>query len=98
MDENISLNIVAERFHLSEAYLSRIFKEQTGENFTACLERIRLNHAQRLLTQTRIPIHEIVHRVGYVYDDTFRKAFKRFHGISPGEYRLLADTQPEKTG
>lgn len=95
MNENVSLNTVAEKYNLSEAYLSRIFKEQTGENFTACLERIRLHHAQLLLTQTRIPIHEIVHRVGYAYDDTFRKAFKRIHGISPGEYRLLADTQPE---
>lgn len=89
MDENISLNNVAERFCISEAYLSRIFKERSGENFSACLERIRMNHAQRLLSQTRIPIHEIGHRVGYAYYDTFRKAFKRTFGVSPSDYRAI---------
>ncbi len=93
-DGNLSLNNLADRFDISEAYLSRIFKEHAGENFTACLERIRLQHAQRMLAQTRIPIQDIVSRVGYTYYDTFRKAFKRFYGVTPGEYRSLALEKP----
>lgn len=86
---NISLSSTAEHFRISEAYLSHQFKEQTGENFGSCLERIRQNHAHTLLTQTNLSIEDIATKVGYSSADTFRKAFKRYHGINPAKYREL---------
>ena len=87
MDQNISLCWLAEKFGLSETYLSRLYKEQAGENFSRCLERIRINKAHMLLTETTMTIDEIAYKIGYSSADTFRKAFKRFHSVSPVVYR-----------
>lgn len=94
-DPGLSLAMLADQFSISEAYLSRIFKEQSGENLTTCLERTRMQHAERMLVQTRIPIQEIVQRVGYTHYDTFRKAFKRFYSVKPSEYRSLAASEDQ---
>ena len=87
MDQSISLSKLADKFSLSEPYLSHVFKESTGENLSSCLERIRINHAHALLTETAISIDDIAEKVGYYSSDTFRKAFKRYHGITPAMYR-----------
>ncbi|MDY5015580.1 MAG: AraC family transcriptional regulator, partial [Eubacteriales bacterium] len=86
-NQALSLSLLSERFDLSEAYLSHLFKEQTGENFSACLERIRMNRAHTLLSTTDLPVDVIAERIGYNSGDTFRRAFRRFHGITPGAYR-----------
>jgi AraC-like DNA-binding protein/adenylate kinase family enzyme len=87
MDSSLSLSKLADKFNLSEAYLSHVFKERTGENLSNCLERIRINYAHALLTETAMSIDDIAEKVGYNSSDTFRKAFKRFHGITPAMYR-----------
>ncbi|MDD2442707.1 MAG: AraC family transcriptional regulator, partial [Eubacteriales bacterium] len=87
MDPSLSLGKLAGRFGLSEPYLSHIFKERTGENLSNCLERIRINNAHALLSETNMSIDDIALKVGYYSADTFRKAFKRYHGISPAMYR-----------
>jgi YesN/AraC family two-component response regulator len=87
MDSSLSLCLLASKFNLSEPYLSHVFKERTGENLSNCLERIRINYAHALLSETTMSIDDIAEKVGYNSSDTFRKAFKRFHGISPAMYR-----------
>ncbi len=86
-NQALSLSRLGEQFDLSEAYLSHLFKQQTGENFSACLERIRMNRAHALLSTTDLPVDEIAEKIGYNSGDTFRRAFRRFHGITPGAYR-----------
>lgn len=86
-NQALSLSRLGEQFDLSEAYLSHLFKQQTGENFSACLERIRMNRAHVLLSTTELPVDEIAEKIGYNSGDTFRRAFRRFHGITPGAYR-----------
>ena len=88
MDQSITLTKLADRFHLSEAYLSWLFKEVSGENFSAYLERVRMKNAHVLLSETNLSIDEIAKKTGYNSSDTFRKAFKRFHGITPLAYRI----------
>jgi two-component system response regulator YesN len=86
-DCNISLTSVAGRFSISESYLSFFVKEQTGENFSHHLERIRVDAARDLLESGDEPIHRIASRVGYASDKTFRRVFRRVTGFSPTEYR-----------
>jgi AraC-like DNA-binding protein len=88
-DPQMCLAAVAREFRLSEAYVSGFFKEQHGENFSDYLERLRLSHANRLLSESFMPIREIAVRVGYGSDKAFRRAFKRVHGISPHAYREI---------
>lgn len=92
-DPGLSLSGIAEKFNLTESYISQFFKEQTGENFSTCLEKIRMEHACELLQKTEMPINEISSLVGYYSDQVFRRAFKRYHGTTPNEFRTLMKSQ-----
>jgi AraC-like DNA-binding protein len=81
------LGSLSDHFKLSEAYLSLFFKECTGENFIAYVERLRLGDACDLLRDFSISIETIASSSGYSSSHAFRRAFKRRFGISPTEYR-----------
>ncbi|WP_135551349.1 helix-turn-helix domain-containing protein [Paenibacillus cymbidii] len=86
-DGGLSLSSVADRFGISEVYLSQFFKEQTGENFSAYMENIRMNAARELLLSDQLTVDDVAKQVGYLNTNTFYKAFKRVEGISPGKFR-----------
>lgn len=87
MNPDISLYSIASRFDLTENYFSRFFKEQSGENFSNYLERIRMEKARELLDDCSQMISDVARRVGYYNINTFYKAFRRIYGISPRMYR-----------
>jgi len=91
---SLSQTLVADRFGITEAYLSRFFKEQTGENYSAYIERIRIEHACSELLCTNISVEEVAGRCGYYNDTSFRRAFKRLTGVSPSSYREHEKTKP----
>lgn len=84
---DLSLAEVANHFQISEVYLSNFFKEQTGEKFSDCIERIRMEHARELLKEDILTINEIAIKVGYYTANTFGRAFKRVHGVSATSYK-----------
>jgi len=87
MDQNLCLYKVSSEFNLCEGYFSHLFKEQTDINFTDYLEKIRLDSASILLKNHDLNITEIAERVGYNSAQSFRRAFKRFFGVSPTDVR-----------
>ncbi|MFC4598138.1 helix-turn-helix domain-containing protein [Cohnella hongkongensis] len=86
MDE-LTLETVCERVHMSGAYFSRLFQRETGVTFTAYLTRLRLQEAKRLLQHTELPVYEIAERSGYRNTRYFMKLFKETVGHTPTEYR-----------
>jgi len=84
---DFSLCKVADRFSLTEVYLSKFFKEQTGENFSCYVERLRMQAAVKMLEVTELTIEDITQKVGYVNSHVFRTAFKRKFGVSPSSYK-----------
>ncbi|MFC4598133.1 helix-turn-helix domain-containing protein [Cohnella hongkongensis] len=86
-DSSLSLIGLAENFGVSEAYMSRAFKLQTGENFNEFVEKLRLGKARTLLEETELPVNRIGAKVGYNSANTFARAFKRRFGVSASEYR-----------
>jgi AraC-like DNA-binding protein/ligand-binding sensor protein len=83
----ISLKEVADASGLSAPYFSNIFKEEMGENLTNYLNRLRVERAGRLLTETEMSLSEIAGLCGFENQSWFSKIFKSFTGISPGKYR-----------
>lgn len=88
-DSSLSLDSVAERFGLSVPYMSKFIKEQTGFTFVDYVARRRVASAKRLLADPSMTVEEIGIQVGYVNVLTFRRAFKKYAGVTPGEYRTV---------
>lgn len=86
-DKNLSLTSVADIFSISEPYLSSIFKQSLGINFSNYMEGVRIEKAKELLEKTNLSIGEISDHVGYGSANSFCRAFKRVMGISASEYR-----------
>lgn len=84
-DPQLSLSMVASRFQISEVYLSKLFKQSFGQNFSKYVESLRLNEAARLLEDGNMSIAQIAERVGYNSPQSFRRAYKRVFGTTPRE-------------
>ncbi|MDD6885007.1 MAG: helix-turn-helix domain-containing protein [Eubacteriales bacterium] len=84
---DISLDAVAEHFHLSSFYVSRFFSQYAGITFREYITGLRIDRAKSLLWDTDLPVRDIVAQIGYLDPSTFSKRFKQIVGITPGEYR-----------
>jgi YesN/AraC family two-component response regulator len=87
MNYDLTLNSLADEFGLSVPYLSKIFKESFEANFTDYIIGIRMEKAKELLSDTDLKVGEITERVGYANAHSFIRIFKKYLGMTPGEYR-----------
>lgn len=78
---------VAEQLHIHPSYLHRLFREYTGRTMKEHLQRIRIQHAQKLLAGTRRCIQEIAAEVGFSSAQQFQQVFRRVVGVRPVDYR-----------
>lgn len=86
-DEDLSLSKLANAFQLSESSISRRIKQITDYNFLDYVNRKRIEYACRLLTETDMSVNDISKDSGYENDITFRRLFKKYMGVTPGDYR-----------
>ncbi len=85
--EPITLQSMSNVIYLSQAYISRIFRKETGYSFTDFLNRMRVERSKELLRSQSIRIADIAAAVGFEDQSYFTKVFKRHTGITPGHYR-----------
>ncbi|GGD66120.1 response regulator transcription factor [Paenibacillus nasutitermitis] len=85
--EPITLTSVAAEVGLSSFYLSRLFKEETGEAFNDYLTRLRIDQAIRLLKTTNLKVYEVAERVGIPSYRYFSVVFRGITGVSPTEFK-----------
>ncbi len=88
--KDISLDDVSKEVDISPYYFSKIFKEETGENFIEYLTQIRIDHARELLRDkdsADLTMKEICGMVGYADPNYFSRIFKKTVGVTPTEYR-----------
>ena len=84
---DISLEHVARHVHLSPAYLSELFKKETGMSFVDYKTIVRIENAKRMLDSTACNISDISEKVGYSDPKYFSKLFKKITGKTVYEYR-----------
>ncbi len=87
MEDNISLEGLANEFGYSTYYLSKKFKKETGQTFKDYLRQIRLERAKFLLRTTDTSILEISERLQFCSQSYFADSFRKAYGISPTDYR-----------
>ncbi|MDR6879284.1 AraC family transcriptional regulator [Bacillus sp. 3255] len=86
-DPELSLSSLSEQFQLHPSHVSRAFKEEFGEKFVDYLVKIRMEQAQKLLHSSRYSVQDIGVKVGYTHAISFIRAFKKYTGVTPGDYR-----------
>lgn len=85
-DMNLSVAAVADHFQLSVPHLSRTFKSAVGCGLLEYIQRLRVVRARELLDQG-VNVSEAAQMAGYGEAKALRRAFKRYEGINPVEYR-----------
>ena len=85
--EDISLAVIADELHVNTSYLSTLFRQVTGITFKEYLNRVRVEEAARLLSNTDYSVMEIAVACGYRDQSYFTKVFKKMTGLTPKQYR-----------
>ena len=85
-DADLSVDALAARARLSPRHFARAFQTETGTTPGRYVERVRLEHARRLLEDTVYGIEEISRAAGYGTPEAMRRAFLKALGTSPSEY------------
>lgn len=85
-DSSLNISTIADFIHKNPKYISRIFKECTGEGILEYVNRIRINKAKEIIATRRYSAEEVGEMVGYASNQTFRRAFIKIVGMPPGKY------------
>lgn len=88
-DMNLNIPMIAEKFRITPAYLSKLFKEYSNEGLLDCINKIRLNNAKKLLKEQDISVSDIARMVGYYNSNAIIRAFKKYEGITPGRFKEM---------
>jgi transcriptional regulator GlxA family with amidase domain len=85
--DEISLPMLADRAGMSERSFSRHYAEATGLTPARAVERLRVEAARRLLSESRLPVKRISQRCGFGSEETMRRSFLRVLSATPQDYR-----------
>lgn len=90
-DEDLCVQDIARRMHLSTEHFRRIFRKQTGVSPVEYINGVRVRRAAHLLATTEQPVTTVAANVGISDPSYFARLFRRHAGCSPSEYRQRAD-------
>lgn len=91
MDEEISLNTVANVANVSSNHFSALFSQNMGQTFIEYLTTLRMNKAKELLRCTGMRSSEIAGEIGYKDAHYFSYLFKKTQGMTPSDYRKVRE-------
>ena len=88
-DPELSLAMISEQLGLSQPYISKLFKDETGQTFISYVKQVRLNYVRQKLIQTDLPVSDIIREAGYLDTASFSRSFKQSEGMTCGDFRKL---------
>ncbi|SDR94717.1 two component transcriptional regulator, AraC family [Paenibacillaceae bacterium GAS479] len=84
---DLRLPTLADFVHMNPAYLSVLFKQETGINLSDQIATVRIERAKYLLSQTELKIYDIARLSGYQSPKHFMLVFKQLAGVTPSTFR-----------
>jgi transcriptional regulator GlxA family with amidase domain len=87
LGDDLSLPVLAGQAGMSERSFSRHYAEAAGQTPARAIERLRVEAARRLLTESRTPVKRIAQRCGFGSEETMRRSFLRLLAVTPQDYR-----------
>ena len=88
-DPDLNVARLGDVFNMTPAYLSKLYKNETGNSILHAINMTRIEASKKLLVQTNYSISEISEKVGYLYSNAFIRFFKNHTGITPGQYKNM---------
>ena len=85
--QNVTLESLAEQFHLSEPYVSKYIKDKSGKTFGEHVAHIRMKRAKTLLKNGNMTVENIAYAIGYQNVEHFNRTFKKSFDMTPIQYR-----------
>ncbi len=85
--KDVTLEELAENFHLSAPYLSKYIKERTGITFQETVKKARMKKARTMLKESNQTVESIAASVGYETVEHFNRLFKKTYGMTPVQFR-----------
>lgn len=91
LHRDLPLEQVSMQVGISSQHLTRLFRNELASSFTKYLTEKRMHEACRLLEETPLGIAEIAYRCGYSDSNYFAKVFRKYRGMSPGDFRQTSE-------
>jgi transcriptional regulator GlxA family with amidase domain len=85
--DDLAIPVLADRAGMSERSFIRHYTESTGLTPARAIERLRVEAARRLLSESSLPVKRICQRCGFGSEETMRRSFFRLLAVTPQDYR-----------
>lgn len=85
--QTVTLESMADQFHLSEPYISKYIKDKSSKTFGEHVAHIRMKRAKTLLKNGNMTVENIAYAVGYQNVEHFNRTFKKIFDMTPIQYR-----------
>lgn len=86
-DINLSVAAIGEEFGFVPRYISKIFKDETGEGLLDHINNLRIQKSKKIMEDKKLGLEEVASRVGFTNVNSFIRVFKKYEGMTPGRYR-----------
>lgn len=87
--DSLRVDILSNKFGISEGYLGRYFKTHTGENLQQYITNYKIKLVETRLLHSNMRINEIVTELNFTDESHLNRIFKKYKGLSPTAYRKL---------
>ncbi|WP_194767243.1 AraC family transcriptional regulator [Tamlana sp. I1] len=89
LQHDISLSTIAEKVHMSNSSFCKYFKKRTKKTFTEYVNKLRVAHASKLLSESDLTISQVCFESGFNSVSYFNRQFKKYKKIGPKDYAKL---------
>jgi AraC-like DNA-binding protein len=86
LDVNLNVSTLADQIGMNSKYIATVYKEATSESILELINRIRIEKA-KILLEKGMTIAQTAQMVGFSNSNALIRAFKKFEGITPGQYK-----------
>lgn len=88
---DLNLDYIANEINFAPAYLSYVFKKETGSNVIKYITDYRMEKAKRLLEEGKLKIIQVAQACGYGNQSYFNRLFKNYYGVTPKQFKEKSD-------
>lgn len=92
LEDRLTIDFLSEKFHISATSLKACFREFYGQPIHTWLQSQRIKKSAKMLYSSNMNVLQIAQAVGYDGVSQFNVIFKRYYGVTPGQYRKMSNT------